>query len=72
MSLLATVGTVVSLVDKALGLMPTYDQRKKAEWLDLKKEYLKQVNLEMTERDADLILNLRDAVLLFADNFAKS
>lgn len=71
MSTLGIIGTVIGLVDKTLDLMPDYDQRKKAEWLKLKAEYNKQIALPLPERDADLILNLKESILLYADEVLK-
>lgn len=66
MAILDTISTVIGLVDKIVDLNPSYSEKVKKKWIHLKEEYNKQRNLELTERDADYILNLKDAIMLYA------
>lgn len=71
MSILSTFSAIIGLVDKTMGLIPDYDSKKRLEWVAMKREYYKQKNLELDKRDADLILNLKDSILLFANDIIK-
>ena len=65
------VTIIISLVDKLLGKLPDYKERKQKEWSELKQDYLAEINKPLSERDADKILNMRDEILLLAKEISK-
>lgn len=71
MSVLNTLLAVFSIVDKTMDMLPNYDQRKREKYHDLKKDYLEEINKVYPERDDDRILNIRDKLQLFLEDFSK-
>jgi len=62
------VGLALSVFDKLLDKAPNYDQQKKNKYFRLKKEYLEI--LQSSERDMNLLLNLRDELLLMVQTYS--
>lgn len=59
---------LLSITDKILDRMPTYDQRKKAEYFKLKKLYLDELARVYPNRDDNLVdVYRRDLMLKFSE-----
>ena len=68
----------MSLVDKILGQLPDKEEREKRrkeksikEWNDLKSIYIIEINKPDEIRDVKLILNIRDEIMLRANEVSK-
>jgi SpoVK/Ycf46/Vps4 family AAA+-type ATPase len=75
---LTVIKLIMNLVDKILGQLPDKEEREKnrkkksiEEFNDLKNKYLLEINKPDEIRDADLILNIRDAIMLKASEVVK-
>lgn len=59
----------LSIVDKAMALIPTYDQRKRKKYYSLRKAYEQERSKAFGERDDNLIGIYRDELLRFVSVF---
>lgn len=62
------VGIALKLFDSILDKMPDYEQRKKEDYWDTKKEYLEELHAE--NRDDNRLLWLRDQLMEMVSVFA--
>jgi len=69
MSLIETAGLLFGVVSKFMDKTPNYDQKKKQEYYDLKKEYDEQVKKDFPDRDDELISMLRDELRVLSQVF---
>lgn len=64
------VGAALSIVDKAMDLIPNYDQRKKQKFYKMRMQYEDEKNKEYPHRDDNLVGIYRDRCLQFIAIFA--
>jgi len=58
-----TLELALSILDKLLDKIPDYDDRKIKNYYKIKDKFRKEVNRPYSERDDDLILDLRDELI---------
>ena len=71
MGAMEIIGSVLSIVDKAMDLIPNYEQRKKSEFRSLRMAYENEKSKDYPHRDDNLVGIYRDRLLRFIDIFAK-
>ena len=64
------VGTLLSIVDKTMDLLPDYDQIKKEQFYRMRMQYENEKNKSYPHRDDNLVGVYRDRCLQFAASFA--
>lgn len=70
MDFITLVTTTISLADKALSLVPNYDQRKKKKFYELKERYENEFRKDYPERDDNLIDHYRNDLLCHIQAFS--
>lgn len=63
----ALLGVTSKLLDKT----PDYNQKKKENFFKMKNAYEAELKKEYSQRDDDMIMNLREEIVLFAGSFSK-
>jgi len=64
-----TFTLLVSVVDKVMDLLPSYDQNKKKQFYSLRKKYEEEKSKNYPDRDDNLVGVLHDDLLRFMDVF---
>ncbi len=67
----AAITTIISIIDKLLDKTPSYDQKKREQWYLLQRLYNEEVKKIYPERDDDLVMNLREQIIIFGSAFDK-
>ena len=69
----AAITAVSTVVSKTIDLLPDYDQRKKEQWRKLQLSYNDEMKKKIIDgengRDDDLIMRLREEIVIFAQAF---
>lgn len=69
------ITAVSTVVSKTMDKLPNYDQKKKEKWEKLQLSYRNEMKKEIIAgengRDDDLIMRLREEILIFSTTFAE-
>ena len=65
------VATLITLTSKILDKTPNYEQKKKEQWSKLCLRYNDEVKKLYPDRDDDLIMNLREQIVIFSASFSE-
>jgi len=65
----AAIATLITIATKLLDKTPNYSQKKREQWHDLQQRYSEELKKLYPERDDDLVMNLREQIILFASTF---
>lgn len=68
---LAAVTALLGIIDKFMDKIPDYDQKKRDQFHELKLRFEEEKKRIYPDRDDDLIMNLRDQIIAFAEDFNK-
>lgn len=71
MEFAAIFTTLLTIADKLLDKSPNYSQKKKEDYVKLKRQYNDELKRDYSDRDDDLVLNLRDELLSYVQAFAR-
>jgi hypothetical protein len=70
MSVLDTINILLKVTDKLMDRLPNYSQRKKKQYLKLRRLYEKEIQRDYSSRDDNLVDNYRDELLRFIETFS--
>lgn len=69
------ITAVSTVVSKTMDKLPNYDQKKKEKWQSLQVMYRDEMKKEIIAgengRDDDLIMKLREEIIVFSNTFAE-
>ena len=71
MSVISLISSSMSVIEKYMDKTPNYPQKKREEFFRIKNSLDNEMKKEYPLRDDDLIMNIRDEYILFAETFAK-
>ena len=67
----AAIAALIGVVNKTLGMMPNYEQRKRKQWYEMQLLYSQEKAKAYPDRDDDVIMELHMKIILWASAFGK-